>query len=252
MVKLEQPRLCWGVSLECIQAWSDFFLANWDVPGSPSALLLIQNEQSSWIHEPPQLGPYLEVTVFTSAQASLTYSCVWNSLCQKSLFVCKRVSELGSHNLQNNVFHLFNYCTDLLCMCVGGVSLMGVEVANAAFSELPDFSRHGKLLVLICSNHRTTLILKGTWMPDLLVNKSGRRKRNPWETDADEIVQKNVYLALKSRQCNKAVTWMNMKLLISFLVTILAPITFFTFLLYSFCHCFLIPCSQDSWFTGSC
>lgn len=145
MVKLEQPRPCWGVSLECIQAWSDLFLANWDVPGSPSALLLIQNEQSSWIHEPLQLGPYLEVTVFTSAQAGLTYSCVWNSLCQKSLFVCKRVSELGSHNLQNNVFHIFNYCTDLLCMGGGGYHWWELKLPtqlSVSYQIFPDMENY--------------------------------------------------------------------------------------------------------------
>lgn len=50
-----------------------------------------------------------------------------------------------------------------------GKSLMGVEVAITALSEL---------LVLICSSHKITLILKGTRMTDLLIHKSGRKKKS--------------------------------------------------------------------------
>lgn len=32
--------------------------------------------------------------------------------------------------------------------------MKAVEVPNEAVGELPDFSRHGKLLVLICSSHK--------------------------------------------------------------------------------------------------
>lgn len=56
--------------------------------------------------------------------------------------------------------------------------MKAVEVPNEAVGELPDFSRHGKLLVLICSSHKNTLVLKRAWQPDLLVNQSGRSKRD--------------------------------------------------------------------------
>lgn len=72
--------------------------------------LLYQNEQNNWICNHLYLRPYLHQC------KQVLHVVVFQIPCVKNLFLClewyKKISELRSHHLQNNITHIFNSYSD--------------------------------------------------------------------------------------------------------------------------------------------
>lgn len=201
--------------------------------------------------------------ILSGLSVSISASRAYIKLCLKSLASeisccaqgwCKRLSELSLHYLQTNVFHVFNYYTDLLYMWKKKITLMGAEVPNEDLNALRDFCRHGTLLVLIFSSHKITLILKGTCMPHLLVKKSKRRRKKENKQILMRMYRKKKkdLFGIKEQTVQQGSHMKGAEPFCFLFVNYLSTHCHLLCFLFCapFCRCYLIPCSQDSWFTG--